>query len=142
VGDVIDGQTTEPTALGEGVYGSLEYRKDAFGRYVGHRIVRTYNDDIVVPGWTLGSVGSYTLNGERRYMQSAGGVWKYKVIVYTVALFQRGSHATALADVEGGLASSPAGGSRIVTLANGQYLSIKITSDEDTASWTEDTGLL
>jgi hypothetical protein len=141
LGDVIDGQTAVPTALGEDDYGILDYRKDEFGRYVGRRIIRTYNDTFTIPGWTIGSVGSYTLTGERRYMQKKNGTWVYKVITYMIALYQRSSNSAAMGDISGGLASSPAGGSRIVALANGQYLSIKVTSDEATANWTTDSGL-
>jgi hypothetical protein len=137
--DVIDGAATPPAALTDGQFGLISVRKDRYGTYVGEKRVNVYNTDVTLPDWTIGSAGTQTLKSYRR-RQTAAGKWYYKEITWTVAFNQRSSHSAANADVADGLIDGPSGGSRVVALSNGRYLSIKVTNNEyTTATWELET---
>lgn len=138
---VYDGAASAPPALGAGVYGAVRYTLDRFGRYVGTREVITYKEDLSAPGWTLGQIVTNKTVIRYKYRQHTDGAWYYQTITYTVNMYQRSSQSDAFDDIAGGLVDAPApyGGSRVIPLANNQYLAIKVTSDELTASWTPQT---
>jgi hypothetical protein len=137
---IYDGAASAPDALGANEYGRVAYKLDKFDKYVGEREVVVYHDNFSVPGWTIGGLGSYTLVGEKKYIQKKNGDWFYKEITYTIATEQHSSYSAAQTAISGGKATSPAGGSRVVPLSNNQYLSIKVTiTSGDT--WVSDSSL-
>jgi uncharacterized membrane protein len=125
LGDVIDGQTAVPTALGANDYGSLEYRKDGFGRYVGHRIIRTYTDTYIIWGETTGTSYSHK-EDEYAHMYSATAkrVRRYvRTVTFSGTSNIRNSYTAALALYTG---SGP--GSKIESHGSGRYIVFLITT--------------
>jgi hypothetical protein len=131
LGDVIDGQTAVPTALGENDYGSLDYRKDGFGRYVGHRIVRTYNATVTIPGWEISSetCTQYVVD----FVQAKNGTWYKRKATLSITY---GTHSG-----KGAAKTAAAGGysyahfkSGFGALGTGQYWSINVA--EPTFTYT------
>jgi hypothetical protein len=125
VGDVIDGAASPPSALAEGAFGSVDYRKDEYGRYVGHRIVRTYVDTYIIWGETTGTAHSEEeLDFGHMYSTSAKRVRRYsRTITYSGTRNIRNSHSAAMALIDGGKARS-----RVESHGSGRYLAIKITT--------------
>jgi hypothetical protein len=125
VGDVIDGAANPPAALAEGAYGSVDYRKDEFGRYVGQRIVRTYVATYIIWGETTGTAHSEEEpEYAHMYSPSAKRVRRFaRTVTYSGTRNIRNSHSDAMAVIDGGKARS-----RVESHGSGRYLAIKITT--------------
>jgi hypothetical protein len=125
VGDIIDGAANAPAALDEGAYGSVDYRKDEYGRYVGHRIVRTYEDYYIIWGETTGTAHSEKeIDFAHMYSPSAKRVRRFsRTITYSGTRNIRNIHSDAMTLIDGGEARS-----RVESYGSGRYLAIKITT--------------
>ena len=119
----------------------FEYNK--FKLVDGTIIKRPVRETGSIPGWTIGLIATSQMDSERISAQSRSGKWKYKVITYTTVIYQDSSITTAYGRITGSgiLASTLAGGSRVVNLSNGQYLTFVVTSNEASATWSDDSGL-
>jgi hypothetical protein len=122
-------------------HAQFEYNK--FKLVDGTIVKRPVRETGSVPGWTIGKIASTQMDSERIYKQARNGKWKWKIITYYTDIWQDSSLTIAHARITGSgiLATSPAGGSRVVNLSNGQYLTFVITSDEAESTWNDDASL-
>jgi hypothetical protein len=130
-------------ALDSSTDNHAQYEYNRYKLVDGTIVKRPVRETGSVPGWTIGLIATSVMDGERIYKQARNGKWKWKIITYSTSIYQDSSLTTAYGRITGSgvLASTPAGGSRVVNLSNGQYLTFVVTSDEATATWNDDTDL-